>query len=778
MKNKNYSSLKVIGANKNITDCLNIKLPFERNIQREQVIDNREKLIFDKTASNKFISNCLDVDVSNSQVEKIFNFSQQENITPELFLLACWKTFLWRITQQHEVFLGIGYENRQYEEVADAIGLLAKCLPLKSSFKSGLSIRDVLQQIQLELDNIETWQEQFTWNLITEDNYTNTAFIPFSFDFTELNQYIIDDIDFSIIKKDICSDKFKIKLSIVQNQDNLAAKLYYDSQLCDQNYIQCLVEQFQTLLSSILELPETDIEKLEIVSDIQKEKILFDFNNTTFDYSQDKCLHQLFEEQVNKTPNAVAVKFEAQELTYNELNKLANQLAHYLQILGVKPEVLVGICVDRSLEMLVGLLAILKAGGAYIPLDPNYPQERLSYMLEDSQISILLTKSQLLAKIPAHQAQTICLDTDKRNWSNSSQENPISEVTPDNLSYIIYTSGSTGKPKGTMIVHRGMVNYLGWVIEAYHVSEGEGSTVNSSLSFDATITSLFSPLLVGKRVLLLPEESEIEALKTALCSGTKFSLVKITPAHLEILSQLLAEEEIDIKTQAFIIGGEALTEKHISFWQKHAPKTRLINEYGPTETVVGCCVYEVEDKSYPGGNIPIGKPIANTQLYILDSNLQPVPIGVAGELYIGGAGVARGYWNRPELTQEKFIENPFVEVKSQPLTINDELSTINDRLITTNNQRLYKTGDRARYQPDGKIEYLGRIDNQVKIRGFRIELREIETSLAKHPDIEQAIAIAREDLPGDKRLVAYLVSKSEIALEDCALTYSSSYQSI
>ena len=250
-----------------------------------------------------------------------------------------------------------------------------------------------------------------------------------------------------------------------------------------------------------------------------------------------------------------------------------------------------------------------------------------------------------------------------------------------------------------MIVHRGMVNYLSWCSQAYHVTEGEGSTVHSSLSFDATITSLFSPLLVGCRVLLLPEASEIEALKTALCSGTKFSLVKITPAHLEILSQLLAEEKIEIKTQAFIIGGEALTKKHISFWQKHAPQTKLINEYGPTETVVRCCVYEVQPKSFPGGNIPIGRAIANTQLYILDSNLQPVPVGVAGELYIGGAGVARGYLNRPELTQERFIDNPFV-ANSQQLTVISQQSTIN-------NQRIYKTGDLARYQPDGKIEYLG-----------------------------------------------------------------------
>ncbi|MEB3147559.1 MAG: AMP-binding protein, partial [Sphaerospermopsis sp.] len=313
---------------------------------------------------------------------------------------------------------------------------------------------------------------------------------------------------------------------------------------------------------------------IPLLTATEKHQLLVEWNDTQTEYPQDKCIHELFEQQVEKTPNAVAVVFENQQLTYQELNNRANQLAYHLQRLGVKPEVLVGICLNRSLEMMVGLLAILKAGGAYVPLDPTYPSERLDYMLTDSQLPILLTQNQLLAKLPQHRAQTICLDEDWEKFVDYSEDNPNSQVQPNNLAYIIYTSGSTGKPKGTMIIHSGMVNYLSWCTKAYNVAAGEGSTVNSSIGFDATITSLFSPLLVGRKVVLLPEENEIEELKQALCSGTKFSLVKITPAHLEMLSHLLANQDVKIQTQAFIIGGEALSEKVTNFWQK---KHRQLN---------------------------------------------------------------------------------------------------------------------------------------------------------------------------------------------------------
>jgi amino acid adenylation domain-containing protein/non-ribosomal peptide synthase protein (TIGR01720 family) len=396
------------------------------------------------------------------------------------------------------------------------------------------------------------------------------------------------------------------------------------------------------------------------------------------------------------------------------------------------------------LELVIGLFGILKAGGAYLPLDPALPKARLAFMLEDAQAPVLLTQSSLKAGLPETKATVVYLDAEVENLSPYRSENLSTEVGPENLAYVIYTSGSTGQPKGTMIVHQGLVNYLVWCTKAYQVDEGSGAPVHLSIGFDASITSLFSPLLAGQRLWLLPEKQEIEALSEALVSERDWSFVKLTPAHLEILNTLLPQEKLKGLPHFLILGGEALTGKNLSWWTKYAHGTRIINEYGPTETVVGCCVYEVSEKTRLEEAVPIGCPIANTQLYILDNALEPVPIGVQGELHIGGTGVARGYLNRPELTAEKFIQNPFSD---DP------------------NARLYKTGDLARYLPDGNIEYLGRIDNQVKIRGFRIELGEIEAVLGQHPIVRENAVIVPE---GSKRLIAYWAPHPGQVIENAA----------
>jgi amino acid adenylation domain-containing protein len=496
-----------------------------------------------------------------------------------------------------------------------------------------------------------------------------------------------------------------------------------------------------------------EIDKLPILNETKRHKLIFEWNNTQANYPDDKCLHELFEEQVNCSPNAIAARLykdmngllpeNKRQLTYSELNKKANQLAHYLRSKGVGPEVLVGIYMKRSLEMVIAVMGILKAGAAYLPLDTGHPKDRLDFMLNDSGISILLSQNQLADKLPTDSAQVFYLDAEWDKISEYQNDNPLNLANPENLAYVIYTSGSTGKPKGTLITHSGVVNYLSWCVNAYDVALGNGCPVNSSLAFDATVTSFFSPLLVGKPLLLLPEEGEIEALCEVLSSKNKFSLVKITPAHLEILGNLLADNELEGQTNALIIGGEALPGKGLQRWLKNATSTRIINEYGPTETVVGCCVFEVSKQTSLLKDIPIGRPIANTQMYILDANLQPVPVGVTGEIYIGGAGVARGYLNRPELAAERFISNPF---SANP------------------NSRLYKTGDLARYFSDGNIVFLGRSDHQVKIRGYRIELGEIESALSQHMYVQQCVVVAREDSPGDKRLVAYLVLKQADAI--------------
>ncbi|WP_220634943.1 non-ribosomal peptide synthetase [Georgfuchsia toluolica] len=452
------------------------------------------------------------------------------------------------------------------------------------------------------------------------------------------------------------------------------------------------------------------------------------------------CVHELFEQQVARTPDAVAVVFGERQLSYRQLNERANQVAHYLRRRGVGPEVLVGVCLERSPEMVVGLLGVLKSGAAYVPLDPTYPPERLDFMARDAGLRLLLTERKSRHLFAESGAEAVCLDTDWQAIALESATNPVTTASPDNLAYVIYTSGSTGQPKGAMILHGGLVNYLCWAIGAYGLEEGASVPVHSSISFDLTVTSLYPPLLVGGHVELLPEEVGAQNLLAALRRRKNRGLVKITPAHLELLGQQLAPHEVAQMSNAFVIGGENLLAENLRLWRQHAPATRLINEYGPTETVVGCCVYEVQPEDPHSGSVPIGRPIANTCLYVLDADLQPVLPGVAGELYIGGAGVARGYLNRPQLTAEKFLADPFSGVVDA---------------------RLYKTGDLARYRPDGILEYLGRIDSQVKIRGYRIELGEIEVNLAAHPGVQSCAVVAREDEPGNRQLVAYVVPGKE-----------------
>jgi amino acid adenylation domain-containing protein len=473
-------------------------------------------------------------------------------------------------------------------------------------------------------------------------------------------------------------------------------------------------------------------------SESLRKQILCEWNETHADFP-DVCVHELFEQQVARTPDAVAVVAGEKSLTYSELDTRANQVANYLRKRGVGPEALVGVCLGRSPELVVALLGVLKSGGAYVPLDSSYPEERLSFMVSDSSVRVLITEERCKHLFPSMQKSTICLDSDWPAISLEEKSRVSSGVTQLNLAYIIYTSGSTGKPKGAMILHRGLVNYLWWAIRAYDVTAGGSVPVHSSISFDLTVTSLYPALLAGGQVELIAEDIGAQNLLAALRNKKNRTLVKITPAHLEALSLQLTPDQVSGMTKVFVIGGENLLADTLRLWRDSAPETRLVNEYGPTETVVGCCVYTVQPEDPRHGPVPIGRPIANTQLYVLDESLQPVPPGVTGELYIGGAGVARGYLNRPDLTKERFLPNPF---------------------STDSEARIYKTGDLVRYREDAIIECLGRIDNQVKIRGYRIELGEIEAVLTSCPEVQTSVVLAREDTPGDKQLVAYLASEN------------------
>jgi len=497
-----------------------------------------------------------------------------------------------------------------------------------------------------------------------------------------------------------------------------------------------MIESFNTSKITVAN-SEQQLDGEQFLTDIEKHKLLVEWNDTARDYPQDKCIHELFEAIVERTPEAVAVVFEGEQLTYRELNTRANQLAHYLQILGVGPEVLVGICVARSFEMIVGILGILKAGGVYVPIDPTYPSERIAFMLEDSSVPVLLTQLKLVEKLPQHSARVVCLDFDQVEIFQQSKQKALSEVTPDNLAYVIYTSGSTGKPKGVSIIHRGVVRLVKETNYA-NLSAEEVFLQLAPISFDASTFEIWGSLLNGARLVIMPPHSpSFQELGQALRQ------YQVTTLWLTAgLLHLMVDERLeDLKNlRQLLAGGDVLSVPHVKKLLEQLKGCILINGYGPTENTTFTCCYVITDPSQIGNSVPIGRPIANTQVYLLDTQMQLVPIGVRGEIYVGGDGLARGYFNRPDLTDEKFIPNPF---SNQP------------------SDRLYKTGDLARYLPDGNIEFLGRIDHQVKIRGFRIELGEIEAALLQHPDVQEAVVIVREDIPGDKRLVAYFVEKPQ-----------------
>jgi amino acid adenylation domain-containing protein len=684
------------------------------------------------------------IELSSELTQRLKTLSRKEGVTLYMTLLAAFQTLLHRYTGQDDIVVGSPIANRNRIEIEGLIGFFVNTLVLRTDHSGNPAFREVLRRVRETALEAYAHQDLPFEKLVEElrpdrDLSRSPLFqAMFVFQNAPVGELNCKGLNVSPMRMAGETTKFDLTLSVNEGAPGLRAGLQYRTDLFDDATITRFLGHFKMLLEGIVANPEQRISDLPILNEAERHQLLVEWNETKRDYPKDKCIHELFEEQVKRTPETVAVAFEDQQLTYRELNSQANQLAHYLKKLGVGPEALVGICVERSLEMIVGLLGILKAGGAYVPLDPGYPKERLGFMLEDARVGVLLTQQGVVAELPGHQARVIYLDGDWGEIAQESEENPNSEITGENLAYVIYTSGSTGIPKGVMILHRGLVNYLSWATLAYAVAAGQGAPVHSSIGFDLTITSLFTPLLAGRRVELLAEDGDVEALSSRLRKESDYSLIKITPAHLELVGQELPADKLAHRTRTLVIGGEALTFEKLGLWSAHVPEIRLINEYGPTETVVGCCFYEVAPGNLRSGPVPIGRPIGNTQIYILGTYFAPVPIGVIGEIHIGGDGLARGYINRTEATKEKFIANPF---SRDP------------------DSRLYKTGDLGRYLPDGNIEFLGRIDNQVKVRGYRIELGEIEVVLGQHPMVQSSVVVVREDTPGDKRLVAYAVSQ-------------------
>lgn len=700
---------------------------------------NRLKLPFESKSwqQSKFEPSCFSVTLGSDVLGKIEALAQRYDTSASVVLLTCWQILLWQVTGQSDIVVGTIYDRREgeYEPLHNVLGLLATWLPIKIHVVPDLRFTEALELVKKATGDAEEWQDYFCCN---DDRITS----PIGFEWVEWPEKWSSSagVSFSLYEQYICIEPFKVKLTCIFNNNSLSLDVHYDTHLFSADAIQRLSRQLQTLLTNAIDNPDALISHLEILTPSDRQQLLFEFNQTQVDYPLDKCIHQLFEEQVETTPDHIAVVFEDQQLTYAELNARANQLAHSLRDLGVGAEKLVGIYLERSLEMIVALLGILKAGGAYLPLDPALPREGLALRLQDAQATMLLTKQHWVDDLPTNAARVICLDSDWEVITRQSNENPISEVRSENLVYTIYTSGSTGRPKGVAVEHQQLLNYLKAIADKLDLPTDASFATVSTFAADLGNTAIFPALCRGGCLHVVSEERASDpAALAAYFDRHPIDCLKIVPSHLAALLGSSHSERV-LPRQCLVLGGEAASWHLIKQIQQYAPTCRIFNHYGPTETTVGVLTYPLKrgQAGHYSETVPLGRPLVNTQVYVLNQQLQPVPIGVPGELHIGGAGLARGYLNCPELTAAKFISNPWSE---KPRA------------------KLYKTGDRVRYLPDGNLEFLGRIDNQVKIRGFRIELGEIESVLKQHPEVREVVVIDQEDELSVKYLVAYVVPR-------------------
>lgn len=581
-------------------------------------------------------------------------------------------------------------------------------------------------------------------------------------------QYEALGVRFSIELQHSRIQPFKLKLNCVRAGESLWAEIEYDGRAYERASVERLAGYYQQLLANAIAQPEAQLGRLPFLTEHQRKQLSSQWNVTTAEYPRDRCVHQLFEDQVERTPDALAIVSADQQITYGELNVKANQLANHLRQLGVGPSSVVGLLMDRSIQMMVGVLGILKAGAAYLPLNTDHPAARLSHQLSDAAATVLVTEEKLAAGLPNYEGRMLCLDRDWDQIENAPGSNPEAVVTPEGLVYVIYTSGSTGVPKGVAVRHRNLVNYThaisrqlqpGAAVEkSAEKMSGAASTARqwqyatvTTISADLGNTSIYPALTSGGCLHLLGYDVATDATSFArYLEEHHIDLLKIVPSHLSALLAASGGRRV-LPQKYLILGGEALTWKLVGRIREAfgGSSCRIISHYGPTETTVGSLTYhlgdtgEEQELAEQSATVPIGSPLANTVAYILDEWLEPVPAGVVGELYVGGEGVAAGYLHQEEQTKERFIADPFSEHPAA---------------------RMYKTGDLARYLPEGSIEFLGRRDDQVKIRGYRVELAEVEAVLREHDKVREAVVVASESEPGEKRLVAYLVAATEEAL--------------
>lgn len=685
--------------------------------------------------------------------------AKAHGVTLNNFVQGAWALLLSRYSGEAEVIFGATRACRRtaLDGAESMVGPFINTLPMRVRVIADMTLLDYLREIRNQhvtlreyehtpLAKIQEWSEvprgkSLFDSILVFENYEMEAFLRSQGDRWANREFKLFE-----------QTNYPLALS-GWGGAALLLKIAYDRRNFDDDTITRMLGHLETLLEKFALNPQARLGQFSMLTEAEKDQLLVQWNDTRADAADPFCIHQLFASQAARTPDHPAVIAAGEELTYSELNQRANQLAHYLKTCGLQPDGLVGVAMARTPEMMVAILGVLKAGGAYVPLDPSYPKERLAAMLDDAKPALLLTQQRLLKNLPHSQAQVICSDSDWHRIAQESTKNPETDIPSESLAYIIYTSGSTGKPKGVMIEHRSLVNFTECACREYALKPQDRVLQFASLSFDASAEEIY-PCLTSGATLVLRDEPMLNSISSFLetCQQWRITVLDLPTAYWHELAEQLAATSMTLppSLRLVIIGGERVLPQRLALWrQQVGQQVRLVNTYGPTETTIvatTCDLTSSVNQSSP--EAPIGRPIQNTEIYILDSELQPVPIGVTGELYIGGLGLARGYLHRPELTGKSFIPNPF---------------------SAREHSRLYKTGDLTRFLADGQIMFCGRVDHQVKIHGFRIELGEIESTILSHPMVQDAMVLAREDVPGEKRLVAYLVPQPEFATNRSAL---------